>query len=44
MQTRMIKDLEVPVIGMGSAGSFDVPMQEIGVRREILDKLHYPRQ
>ena len=37
MQTRMIKDLEVPVIGMGSAGSFDVPMQQIGVRREILD-------
>ncbi len=37
MQTRMIKDLEVPVIGMGTAGSFDVPMSELDVRKEILD-------
>ena len=37
MQTRMIKDLEVPVVGMGSAGSFDVPMSEIDVRKQILD-------
>ena len=36
MQTRMIKDLEVPVIGMGSAGSFDVPMSELDVRKQIL--------
>ena len=37
MQTRMIRNLEVPVIGMGSAGSFDVPMTELGVRKQILD-------
>ncbi len=37
MQTRMIKDLEVPVIGMGTAGSFDVPMSELDVRKQILD-------
>ena len=37
MQTRMIRDLEVPVVGMGSAGSFDVPMSEIEVRKQILD-------
>ncbi len=37
MQTRMIKGLETPVIGMGSAGSFDVSMDEIGVRRQILE-------
>lgn len=37
MQTRMIKDLAVPVIGMGSAGSFDVHMSEIDVRKQILD-------
>ena len=38
MQTRMIRDLEVPVVGMGSAGSFDVPMSELEVRKQILDK------
>ena len=37
MQTRMIRDLEVPVVGMGSAGSFDVPMSELEVRKQILD-------
>ena len=37
MQTRLIKNLEVPVIGMGSAGSFDVPMSELNVRNQILD-------
>ncbi|MEE9262568.1 MAG: aldo/keto reductase [Dehalococcoidia bacterium] len=37
MQTRKMKDLEVPVVGMGSAGTFDVAMEEIEVRKKILD-------
>ena len=37
MQTRMIKDLQVPVVGMGSAGSFDVPMTELETRKQILN-------
>lgn len=33
----MIKTLQVPVIGMGSAGSFDVGMEDIQIRKDILE-------